>query len=175
MKRSLLILSIVFYYTIGFAQSESFPKSWIGNWKGDLLWYKTGRPDPQKVNMELRIQPSDSTDTYTWQLIYGSKEEDYRPYILKPIDKENGHWVIDELSGIVLDQFWVGNKFSGGFTVQTSTIINSYSIENGKLIVEFYGMEARPFATSGKGTNEVPNVDSYKLGSYQKAVLIRTN
>lgn len=175
MKRGILILSILLYYTIGFAQSDAFPKSWIGNWKGDLLWYKSGKPDPQKVNMELRIQPADSADTYTWQLIYGSKEEDYRPYILKPVDKENGHWVIDELSGIVLDQFWVGNKFSGGFTVQTSTIVNSYSIADGKLIAEFYGMGAKPLATTGKGTDEVPNVDSYKLGSYQKAVLIRTN
>ena len=112
--------------------------------------------------------------SYTWQLIYGSKEEDYRPYILKPVNKEEGHWVIDELSGIVLNQFWTGNKFSGAFTVQKSTIINSYWIENDKMFVEFYNIGAKPLITTGKGTEEVPFVDSYKLGSYQKAVLVRT-
>lgn len=106
--------------------------------------------------MELRIQPADSTDSYTWQLIYGSKEEDYRPYILKPVNKEEGHWVIDELSGIVLNQFWTGNKFSGAFTVQKSTIINSYWIENDKMFVEFYNIGAKPLITTGKGTEEVP-------------------
>ena len=123
--------------------------------------------------MELRIQPADSTDSYTWQLIYGSKEEDYRPYILKPVNKEEGHWVIDELSGIVLDQYWTGNKFSGAFTVQKSTIINSYWMEDDKLYVEFFNIGAKPMITTGKGTDEIPFVDSYKLGSYQKAVLIR--
>jgi hypothetical protein len=155
------------------AQSSSFPVSWIGNWKGELNWYRPGKAEPQKVNMELRIQKADSVDTYTWQLIYGSKEEDYRPYILRPVDKTKGHWVIDELSGIILDQFWLGNKFSGAFTVQHSTIMNSYWMENDKLYVEFFNVSSKPMVTTGKGTEEVPFVDSYKLGSYQKAMLTR--
>lgn len=167
------IIVFVLISSVAYSQSDSFPASWIGNWKGELLWYKTGKPEPQKVNMELRIQPADSTDSYTWQLIYGSKEEDYRPYILKPVNKEEGHWVIDELSGIVLDQYWTGNKFSGAFTVQKSTIINSYWMEDDKLYVEFFNIGAKPMITTGKGTDEIPFVDSYKLGSYQKAVLIR--
>lgn len=158
----------------GTAQSVSFPESWVGNWKGELNWYRNGKAEPQKVNMELRIQNTDSTDTYTWQLIYGSKEEDYRPYILKPVDKAKGHWVIDELSSIVLDQFWLGNKFSGAFTVQNSTILNSYWIENDKLHVEFFNIGSKPMTTTGKGSEEIPFVDSYKLGSYQKAVLTKT-
>lgn len=168
------IIIFVFLSSIAFSQPNSFPASWVGNWKGELLWYKTGKPEPQKVNMELRIQPADSTDTFTWQLIYGSKAEDYRPYILKPINITEGHWVIDELSGIVLDQYWAGNKFSGAFTVQKSTIINSYWMENNKLHVEFFNIGAKPIITTGKGTEEVPFVDSYKLGSYQKAVLDRS-
>ena len=168
------IIVFVLISSVAYSQADSFPASWVGNWKGELLWYKTGKPEPQKVSMELRIQPADSTDSYTWQLIYGSKDEDYRPYILKLINKTEGHWIIDELSGIVLNQFWTGNKFSGAFTVQKSTIINSYWIENDKMFVEFYNIGAKPLITTGKGTEEVPFVDSYKLGSYQKAVLVRT-
>ncbi len=172
--KGFIIFIVMLISSLADAQSSSFPIDWIGNWKGELLWYKTGKAEPQKVNMELRIQPADSSDTYTWHLIYGTKEEDYRPYILKLKNIESRHWVIDELSGIVLDQFWSGNKFSGSFKVQNSTITNSYWMENDKLNIEFYNFNAKALNTSGKGTDEIPFVDSYQLGSYQKAVLIRT-
>ena len=168
------IVFFVLVSNIAISQPDPFPEKWVGDWTGELLWYKMGNAEPRKVNMELRIHPADSTDTYTWQLIYGSKEEDYRPYILKPVNKAEGHWLIDELSGIKLDQYWIGNKFSGAFTVQHSTIINSYWIEKDKLYVEFFNIGAKPMTTTGNGTDEVPYVDSYKLGSYQKAVLTRS-
>jgi hypothetical protein len=82
--------------------------------------------------------------------------------------------VIDELNGIVLDQYWVGNKFCGAFTVMGNTIVNNYWMENDKLMIEFYSIEANPIATTGKGTEESPSVESYSIRSYQKAVLHRT-
>ena len=78
--KQLLFLLIVCLPVISRAQSPSFPKIWTGNWKGELQWYKTGNSQPQKVNMELRIQPTDSVNTYTWNLIYGVATEDNRPY-----------------------------------------------------------------------------------------------
>ena len=64
---------------VALAQTENFPADWIGHWKGELAWYKNGKPLPQKINMELIIQPTDSAEQYTWQIIYGTKEGDYRP------------------------------------------------------------------------------------------------
>ena len=173
MKFIVLLLSGFISFS-AISQPDSFPQSWVGNWKGELQWYKTGKAEPQKVNMELRIQPCDSGSNYTWQIIYGFATEDNRPYILAKKDTTGTHWVIDENNGIVLDQFWVGNKFSGAFTVMGNTIINSYWIENNKLMVEFYSIAAKPITTTGKGTEESPAVDSYRIGSYQKAVLLRT-
>lgn len=165
----LLILSIT-----GVSQPQKFPESWLGNWKGELSWYKAGNTEPQKVNMELRIQPTDSTHKFTWQIIYGAVTEDNRPYTLIAKDTAKAHWVIDENNGIVLDQFWIASKFCGAFTVQNSTIINNYRMEDGKLVVEFYSYSAKPIATTGMGNDEIPFVDSYRMGSYQKAVLQRT-
>ena len=172
MRSYLLIISFISCSLFSNGQKE-FPKTWIGNWKGELLWYKTGEKEPKKVNMELRIHAADSADKYSWQIIYGSATEDNRPYTLLLKDSAKAHWVIDENNGIVLDQYWVGNKFCGAFTVQNNTIINSYWIEDDKLIAEFYSISAKPVATTGKGTGESPYVDSYKTGSYQKAVLRR--
>lgn len=155
------------------AQTNTFPKNWEGNWKGDLSWYKTGNNEPTIVNMELRIHPTDSTDTWTWQIIYGSETEDNRPYKLVKKDTSGVHWAIDENNGIILDQYWVANKFSGAFTVISSTIINNYWLEDGKLLVEFYTLIAKPVSTTGFSTEDSPKVDSYKISGYQKAVLKR--
>ena len=172
MKLIVIIVAVLGSVSVA-AQSKSFPKEWEGNWKGELQWYKTGKDEPQKVNMELRIHRADNINTWTWQIIYGSESEDNRPYNLIKKDTSGIHWVIDEKDGIILDQYWVGNKFCGAFTVQNSTIINSYWMEKNKLIVEFYNTSAKPVATTGKGTEDSPKVDSYKVGSYQKAILTR--
>jgi len=123
--------------------------------------------------MELRIHKTGSANTWTWQIIYGSETEDNRPYKLIKKDAAGIHWVIDENSGIVLDQYWVADRFAGAFTVMNSTIINNYRMQNDKLEVEFYSISAKPVATTGKGNDEVPFVDSYGVKSYQKAVLSR--
>ncbi len=172
--KCIMLLLAAFISLSAISQSTSFPQSWVGNWKGELDWYRTGKAEPQKVNMELRIQPTGIPGTFTWQIIYGSATEDNRPYTLIAKDTTKTHWVIDENNGIVLDQYWVGNKFCGAFTVMDKTIVNNYWMENDKLMIEFYSIGAKPIATTGKGTEESPAVDSYQIGSYQKAVLLRT-
>jgi hypothetical protein len=167
------ISALLFFFSPLLCQQPGFPVSWAGNWKGELQWFRTGAKEPQKVNMELRIQPSTTAGEYSWHLIYGKETEDSRPYILKQKDTAGIHWVIDENNGIVLDQFWAGNKFCGAFTVMNSTIVNNYWMENDKLMVEFFTLSAKPLLTTGKGTEESPSVDTYKVAGYQKAVLTR--
>lgn len=155
------------------SQQGSFPQSWVGNWKGELSWFAQPGENPRQVNMELRIQPSDSAHRFSWQIIYGNANEDNRPYTLIAKDSSKGHWVIDEHNGIVLDQYWIAGKLSGAFTVMNSTIINNYWMEEGKLHVEFYSISAKPVSTTGKGDKDSPFVNSYQVKSYQKAVLVR--
>lgn len=173
MKNFFAVFSIMISLS-GLSQTGTFPQNWIGNWKGELKWFKTGVKEPQTVVMELRIQPADSLNTYTWHLIYGLPTEDSRPYTLIAKDTAKGHWIIDENNGIVLDQFWVADKFCGAFTVMNSTIISNYWVENDQLMIEFFSISAKPIITTGNGTENSPSVDSYKVGSYQKAILKRT-
>ena len=121
--------------------------------------------------MQLIVRPTDTAGVYTWQIIYGDKGQDNRPYLLKPVDTAAGHWQIDERNGIVLDQYWVGDRFTSAFTVQSTTIIDSYWREGKHLVAEFYSLSSTPVATTGQGTDESPKVDSYRTKGYQKAVL----
>lgn len=154
------------------SQSLSFPQSFIGNWKGVLQLYKVGKDTVQSVTMELRVQAIGTTPgQYTWNLIYGKPTEDNRPYLLKPVNITKGHWIIDELNGIVLDQYWMANRFTGVFAVQGTTIVNSYWIENEELHIEFISFSTKPRVTTGGNSAEIPPVDSYDTRGYQKAVL----
>ncbi len=169
-----LALMLLFCPLFAFSQQQDFPGKWLGRWKGELSWFAGNSSEARKVNMELHIRPTDSTHRYSWQIMYGSAAEDNRPYLLIAKDAAKGHWVIDENNGIVLDQYWVANKFSGAFTVQNSTIVNSYWLEGDELHVEFYSISAKPVAVTGKGTEDSPSVSSFQVKSYQKAVLLRS-
>lgn len=170
MIRFVFTCCLLFSCSLSFSQ-HSFPKDFIGHWEGTLHWHRAGKKLPQSVKMQLIIKPADSANTYTWQIIYGEKGEDNRPYLLKPVDTAKGHWQIDERNGIILDQYFLSNRFVSAFTVQTTTIVDSYWLEGGNLVAEFYGLTAKPINTTGNGTEESPKVDSYGAKSYQRAVL----
>ena len=153
------------------AQAQAFPDAFVGRWKGEITWYQSGKPAPQKIPAQLRVLAADSAGHFTWQIIYGAEEKDNRPYILKPIDSAKGHWVIDERNGIVLDQYWLGGRFSGAFRLEAVTIVNSYWIEGEELMIEFYTISNKSPNRTGEGTEASPHVDSFRLGGYQKGVL----
>lgn len=169
--KSLLIL--VFLLIASIVQAQSFPYTFMGHWKGELLWYQQGKKAPQRQAMQLIIQPTDTANNFTWQLRYGNKNEDTRPYLLKPIDTAKGHWVIDEQNGILLDQYLIGPKLCGGFTVSGTTLTNCYWIERNKLVIEFLSLSAKDKTTSGGRGRDIPYVDSYPVKAYQKAILTK--
>lgn len=168
-----LILGFLLTFIASQAWSQAFPQSFVGHWKGQLQWYQAGKKQPQKVSMQLIIQPADTAGQYAWQLVYGEKGQDNRPYLLKPVDTAKGHWVVDEKNGIFLDMYWVGNRLHSAFTVENATIVNNYWLDGGKLMIEFFTLSAKPVRTSGNGTEDSPKVDSYPVRGFQKAVLVK--
>ena len=175
-----LIQSIFFLFFIsvvsapGLAQEkngvQSFPKDFIGNWTGSLTWHPAGK-EMQTVAMRLNIQPETGKSVYSWQLIYGDAAKDNRPYHLKPVDSAAGHWVIDENDGILLDGYWIGNRFISTFSVQGSTITAVYWLVGKEMHIEMISTKVAAVRESGKGTADVPKVLSYPVSSYQKAIL----
>jgi hypothetical protein len=154
-------------------RNHKFPGDFVGNWKGELKWYVSGKP-VQTFSMRLNIQPTDSAMTYTWQIIYGENGNDNRPYLLKPVDTAKGHWIVDERDGIILDSYVHGAALHGAFTVQGNTIVDNYSLESSTMMrVEFFTIKLGDKKTSGKGTEDVPNVDSYRVASYQTGTLFK--
>lgn len=153
------------------ASAQTFPESFTGNWKGSLTWERAGK-EPVVFTMRLKVQPKDSN--YTWQIQYGDDASDDRPYVLKPVDRSKGHWLIDENNGLLLDGYAHANSFKGAFTVQGNTIIDNYRLENGKLFVEFISVNLSDKRTTTETVPKDPAVvDAYKINSYQSGWLTR--
>lgn len=74
---------------------------------------------------------------------------------------------MDELDGIILDSYIHGNSIHGAFKVQDNTIVDNYRVENDTIFVEFFSFELSGKKIPGKGTDETPLVDSYRMGSFQ--------
>lgn len=172
-KYLLPLLTICFTHILAVAQSPAFPQGWQGKWKGTLNWFKAGADTAQQINMELHILPDDSINSWSWKIIYQTPQPDQRPYTLKLKDAAKKHWIIDEHNGIVLDQFFVGNKLCGSFSVGSSIINNCYQLTENKLTVEFYTTSVKAMNTTGLGTEESPSVNNYAIYGYQHAVLYR--
>jgi hypothetical protein len=182
----LTFICLISFTSVGQLQtsSKSVPPSsgepvgaFIGNWKGRLQWIVAGKPT-QEFTMQLRIQPADTAGQYTWQIIYGDDNKDNRPYILKPVDTAKGHWVVDERDGIILDSYLHGNCMHGAFSVMGNTIVDNYCVETDtaghyRMKVEFFSIKLDDKKQSGKGTEDVPTVLSYRVASYQTGILTK--
>lgn len=152
--------------------STQFPAAFNGYWKGHLDWMVAGKPT-QTIPMQLWVEPADTPGQFTWLILYGDQSTDSRPYLLKPVDPAKGHWVIDERNGILLDSYLLGNTLQGAFTVQNNTIIDRYSLQGDSLHVSFLMIRLQDKNRSGKGTDEIPYADSYRISGYQSGTLIR--
>lgn len=172
MMRLVMIASALFCMQLLSAQ-ENFPADWAGHWKGTLQIYPAGNAPVRTVNMELKIEKTDSVNQYQWQITYGDPGQDNRPYLLKAVDTAKGHWVIDERNSIVLDQYWLGGQLTGAFSLSGVKIISRYWMENGRLNFEITSLSMKPVSTTGQGTEEIPQVDSYRVTVYQRARLER--
>ena len=153
--------------------ASTFPQSFTGNWKGTLAWTVPGKA-PQTFTMRLQIHPADS-GRYTWLIIYSDDKKDNRPYLLLPVDTAKGHWQVDEKNGIVLDSWWLGNRLTGVFSVQGTTIVDQYWLEADGLHVEFISYGTTPLRTTGGTVPGVPAVEVYAIKSVQRGVLKKTD
>jgi len=87
MKFILKFLMIFCFGFISFAQ-QSFPESWEGNYKGDLMIYGVDSVK-MKIDMELKIAKTANDSIYDWTIIYNFKgKSDIRAYSLIIVDSK---------------------------------------------------------------------------------------
>ena len=128
MKLRFIVLAVFFCAFGKLSGQESFPNSWLGNYKGTLEIYGIDSVK-MKANMELKIAATANDSIYDWHISYEFNEKkDLRNYSLRLVDKKKGHYCIDEKNSIVLDSFlYNGDKLSSVFSVENNMIMVKYS------------------------------------------------
>lgn len=183
--RKLFILGLLFYTAHSHAQNPldvllkegaDFPYGWVGIWKGELEIHKAEGLQ-QSLPMQLHILPTDTTGRYSWLIIYGPDDPaNRRNYLLETIDKDNGHYQIDEQNSIALDAYFINNKLFSRFSVMGNLLLSSYELQNDELVFEIVSGSLTPASQTGDVTvdgNEIPPVDAFPVGVVQRAVLRR--
>lgn len=160
-----LVLVALLLLCCGWLHAQKFPDAYVGYWRGNLNIYK-GSSVVQTVKFGLDVFPADS-GRYDWIMTYGDSGQDRRVYTLVPIDAEKGHWAIDENNGIVIDLYATGSKVTSLFSVMGNTIQISYWLEEGEMVMELFAYPEKENSTTGKGTEEVPEVKVWKFSGYQ--------
>lgn len=155
--------------------SLQFPASWAGTWHGTLEIFNA-KGLAQTVPMWVEIQKIDTSSTgrYTFGLVYGSKEQDWRPYELVPVAPEKGIWKVDEKNSIVMESYLCGPKLLCWFVVSNSRVLCTYEKRGDEMLFEVYSGVETPVSTTGntkQGDEEIPEVKTYPFGVFQRAIL----
>lgn len=167
MNRLYFFVVLLFISSITKAQTTDFPKSWEGNWKGEISINSSN--GNYQIPMSLVIQPIDSA-RWSWTLHYEAPNQNPRKYELI---QDKSRWKIDEKNGIVLPQQFLGNRMASSFSVGGNLLICYYWLEGDALNMEIHLTAQEANATSGNKTEESPEVGSHFIGSFQKAKLYR--
>lgn len=173
MKYLPVLFVFLLYRNIAISQSVDFPKSWEGNWKGDLNIYSANAPDAspvQVIPMGLTIRSMEKNQ-WSWAISYEAPGQEPRNYEL--IKDSLNNWSIDEKNGIVLSQRFVGNRMVSSFSVMGSLLICYYWLEGETMNMEIHMTSSEQTSTTGLNTEEFPIVGIHRFGGYQSAKLYR--
>ncbi|MCB0473673.1 MAG: hypothetical protein KDC56_11495 [Flavobacteriaceae bacterium] len=158
----------------GLSAQETFPDSWSGSYKGELQIYGVDSVK-MKVGMQLDIAPTARDSVYSWKIIYNMNgKEDLRAYELHTVDRQKGHYRVDELNSIVLDGYLRAHIFTSFFEVSGAYIIAAYTKEGDSIVFEIISALSEPVSTSGntkQGEEAIPEVQAYQINGRQKAIL----
>lgn len=173
--RNLLACCLLLPCLLIHAQEKmTFPDSWIGVWKGDLLIHNA-KGLAQTVPMEVTIRPIPGSTRYDWITVYNNDTlAGKRPYALLIKDAAAGHYAIDENNNIVLDAYLLGGKLFNSFEVEGQLLVCTYERMENNLIFEVIAGPTTAIATTGGGEaggEKIPEVKSFKVGVMQRAVL----
>ncbi len=177
MLRIAFSLVFLFIISLSWAQKDSlaFPQNWEGKWQGELEIYNV-KGIAQKIPMELHILPIDTSDNYTWHIIYGEdKVAGLRPYELQIVNADIGHYVVDEKNGILLDAFLLGGKLFERFSVMGSMLLATIEVRDGLMYYEIISGNETPInMTSTIEEGETFEVSSLPIVVRQYAELRRS-
>ncbi len=161
---------IISFLTFGlsFSQKKTFPDDFLGKYKGTLEIINV--KGKKEIDMEFHFTKTDTIGTYKYVLVYNNQ---HRNYFLIEKDKEKGQYYIDENNGIILQASVFNNSIFSMFEVQGNLITTTEKFYSDYMDFEITFTNTNKVETTGKGTEEIPEVKVYPILGVQKARLYK--
>ncbi|MBD3724213.1 MAG: hypothetical protein IE891_05395 [Flavobacteriaceae bacterium] len=167
MKYVIYIVTL-FIFELGFTQTKTFPDYFLGTYKGKLeIVSAKGK---KEIDMEFHFTKTDTIGTYKYVLVYNKEP---RNYFLIEKDKTTGNYIIDENNGILLQASVFDNSIYSMFEVNESLITTTEKFYDDYMDFEIMFTNTSKVTTTGKGTEEIPEVKVYPILGTQKARLYK--
>lgn len=145
-----------------------------GIWTGELEIHDVNGLK-QKLPMALDHQKTDTKGEYIWAIIYGEDTvKGRRDYLLKEVDKSQGHFQVDEKNSILLDCFLINNHLISEFEVTGNRISSDYYFEGEDLIFQIVMSQHEAINITGDSLineEQIPAVQSFQTKVIQRARL----
>lgn len=173
-----LLLFCPVSWVFGQQTSASFPESWSGDWSGTLeIFNAKGKVQSIWMTVEIHKIDTSTQGRYTFGLVYGSKDQDWRAYELVPVEPEKGVWKVDEKNSISMESYLYGPKLLCWFTVMGSRILCTYEKtgEDTMIFEVVSGMESAISTTGNtrQGEEDIPEVKTFPFSVFQRAILYK--
>lgn len=158
--------------------TAGFPASWEGDWTGNLdIFNAQGKWRSVEMTVEIHKIDTSTQGRYTFGLVYGGKDKDYRPYELVPVKPEFGVWKVDEKNSIAMESYLLGPKFLCWFVVEGSRILCAYEKkDDNTMVFEIMTGPEKEVSKTGdtmQGEEKIPQVLTYPFSGFQRAILKR--
>ena len=152
--------------------SPSFPKDWLGHWRGPCTFEPPVRGRPAALDMELVIGPVESSDRISWRIVYHEPNgPTVRRYALVPVDPARGQYLLDENNGILIEAFLGGAVLRQSFEIGSSRIESREELHGDMLEVEMTSWHRKASRTSEGHGDTV--VRSFAIQRVQRCELRR--
>jgi hypothetical protein len=154
-----------------------FPQDWLGQWRGTMQ-IVTPEGIQKTLPIGIELATTGQPNRYRYLLQYGTDTTDVRSYELVATDSAAGLYLFDELNGIRMEGYMIGQTLYSQFDVDRVRLMTSYQRLGDSLISDIVvvGKDAIPVTGDTiMGRDTIPPVYTHPVMSQQRGVLYRKN
>lgn len=155
---------------------QNILNDFVGLYKGNLnVSNYTG--SLQNIPMEIQLKKTATEGEFSYEIMYLiNNKKDIRKYMIKTIDLERGHYVIDQRNGLVLQGNLIHNTIFSTFEMNNNIMNSKLQFKNeGKIAFEIVVVTKQNGYDTGGKEKSGPAAKSYTTTIVQRALLTRVD
>lgn len=167
MKKSGLLMLLLFISCYICAQDKEFPSKWLGAWNGKMLMLRTAQANADTVDLLFEFLESGKPKCWTYRMTYNSPKygKIVKGYeLLKPDTIPASMFLLDEKDGIRIEMVKMGDCIYSNFSVAGQYLTSVMRKEQDAIFYEIVAAKEKPSFTSNNHAGE--NEETFTVQSF---------